>query len=1212
MANRNREYIDFLKQRFDETKFIEFISDLLNLSSEDINSSMSELKPEQKQFIDTIEYYKFIANYTSNSDKIGVFIVKLTSEGSQNARTAQRTFISTLLNKYDLDASLVAFYQDAEPSWRLSFVKKELNFTDKGIKVDLTPAKRFSYLVGENESVHTAQEYLFSLLNIEDRKITLDDIEKVFDVEKVTKKFFEEYKEKYLGLKEFLDKNQDFITESENCDFTSEEFAKKLMGQIVFLYFLQKKGWLGVQIVPDIMSAVEYEELSNQVDSVSNNLLEKYYIKEDGIYKIDRLSLKNESIKDNINNFVSIFKGTKYEKAWGTGDKQFVRNMFKKSRLDHKDNFFDEYLEPFFYSGLNEKRDNQYFILFNCKIPFLNGGLFEPLNNYRWSSAQFNIPDEMFSNDKKDGILDIFDLYNFTIDEEEPLEKDIAVDPEMLGKIFENLLDVKDRKSTGAFYTPREIVHYMCQETLANFIANKLQIPYDDIINFIKYGDVITQTDWSSIYNGNDVHLLPSSIWNRLIEIDKALINVKIADPAVGSGAFPLGLLNEIVKLRDNISSYILIQEDQNIISREDLPLEQKNRDYYSMKLQTIQNCIYAVDIEMSAVDIAKLRLWLSLIVDYPNEKEPKPLPNLDCKIMQGNSLLDEYEGIPLFSERELSNNLKNYKRNVSSNTTVRDILIQQTLSFSEDDDAINYDNLLSVMLEKQKEYFITSDSKVKKELKEKIENIQISLVQHSLKKDKKKLEKFNVISKKKCKPWFIWKLEFFDVFKNNGGFDIVIGNPPYVGQKGNSELFKPFKNSNYWDWFYERKQDLYYYFIVKGIMIGNRDSQLSYIIPPYFSTALAAQGLRKFIAKNKNVDKVVKFNGKVFNSASIDSLIMFLNGEPNSEYINISELNNSSDLNNIAYLKSKFSTKDLSSDEWYIFKDKDTVEISVENTINLGSIATISPGVQTGADHVSESHINKYNLNVSLYKKNSGIYILNEEEYNSFAFTEEEKKYIKPCYKSSDIEKYWTNNRNKYYLIITNKINDIDKLPNIKKHLEKYRVILDGRNRNFALKKAYDSGMWWYLNAFRPNTNFEGEKIVTPYRNEKIKFSYSDYPFYGSIDVFYINVNDKHYNILYILGILNSKLMSYWLKNNCKMKGNVIEFYQQPLSHIPIAIVSNENMEKIIKITKAIVEKQQQEKDYSKLQMKLDKLVFKIYNIKNDEILLIEELCKN
>ena len=285
---------------------------------------------------------------------------------------------------------------------------------------------------------------MFSLLNIENRKITLSDIEKVFDVEKVTKKFFEEYKEKYLGLKEFLDKNKDFLTESKSCDFTSEEFAKKLMGQIVFLYFLQKKGWLGVQIVPEELSVEEYNEISERVDSVCNNLLRKYYSMNENIYSINKQALKNESIQDNIDNFLSIFKGSKYDKQWGTGDKQFVRNMFKKSRLDHRGNFFDEYLEPFFYSGLNEKRPNQYFTLFNCKIPFLNGGLFEPLNNYRWSSAQFNITDEMFSNDKKDGILDIFDLYNFTIDEEEPLEKDVAVDPEMLGKIFENLLDVKN------------------------------------------------------------------------------------------------------------------------------------------------------------------------------------------------------------------------------------------------------------------------------------------------------------------------------------------------------------------------------------------------------------------------------------------------------------------------------------------------------------------------------------------------------------------------------------------------------------------------------------------------------------------------------------------------------------------------------------------------------------------------------------------------
>lgn len=874
MANRNREYIDFLKQRFNETKFIEFISDLLNLSSEDINNSMVELKPEQKQFRDTIEYYKFVANYTSNSDRIGTFIVKLTSEGSQNARTAQRTFISTLLNKYDLDASLVAFYQDNEPSWRLSFVKKELSFTDKGIKVDLTPAKRFSYLVGENESVHTAQEYLFSLLSIEDRKITLSDIEKVFDVEKVTKKFFEEYKEKYLQLKEFLDENEDFITESKKCDFTSEEFAKKLMGQIVFLYFLQKKGWLGVQIIPEELTEQEYNELSRQIDSVSNNLLEKFYTYDGLNYKIDKQALKNDPIKENINNFISIFSGTKYDKSWGTGDKQFVRNMFRKSRLDHKDNFFDEYLEPFFYSGLNEKRDNQYFILFNCKIPFLNGGLFEPLNNYRWSSAQFNIPDEMFSNDKKDGILDIFDLYNFTIDEEEPLEKDIAVDPEMLGKIFENLLDVKDRKSSGSFYTPREIVHYMCQESIANYISNKLDIRYDDIINFIKYGDMITQTDWKNIYNGNDNHLLPDSIWSRIIDIDKILMNVKVADPAVGSGAFPLGILNEIVRLRDNISSYILIQEDKEIISRNDLDSEQLNRDIYSMKLQVIQNSIYAVDIEMSAVDIAKLRLWLSLIVDYPNDQEPRPLPNLDCKIMQGNSLLDEYEGVQLFSEKLYKNSQRKNAAHVDVQQNIfgeiNEIHIQQSLNFG---DEPNIDMYFDNMIRLQKEFFSASDQRMKKELKNKIDEIQISMVEQSLNMKKDKLEKFKEISKKKSKPWFIWKLEFYDVFKNNGGFDIVIGNPPYVSVKGISTDEKNAYRKKYITG--QGRFNLFTLMIENGINILNNNGILTFIQPDGLFTNIEYRFTRELLIQNTSLLKIVGFDNRVFESAAVDTAIL-------------------------------------------------------------------------------------------------------------------------------------------------------------------------------------------------------------------------------------------------------------------------------------------------------------------------------------------------
>ena len=864
MSSRNKEYVELLKHTFDEKKFIYFVIDLLNLDTSDINADSSEKNVTINQYKDDIKKYKYVARYNDGYNNIGIFIVNLKST---KARNLQRNFVAKLLDTYSLDGSLVAFYSESDTSWRLSFVKRELNFTDKGIKESFTPAKRYSYLVGEHESVHTAQEFLFKLLEIDSRKITLNDIEEVFNVEKVTKRFFEDYKEKYLQLKEYLDKNEDFKTESEKCDFTSSEFAKKLMGQIVFLYFLQKKGWLGVELIPNELEVSEYKQLLSSNDSVSQNLITMFYELKDDKCVIDKNKIRQADVQDIIN-FSNIFAKTNYDKPWGSGKKDFIRSIFKQAKIEHK-NFFDECLEPFFYKGLNEKRDNQYFPLFNCKIPFLNGGLFEPLNNYRWSSAHFDVPNDLFSNDKKDGILDFLDLYNFTIDEEEPLEKDVAVDPEMLGKIFENLLDVDDRKSKGAFYTPREIVYYMCQESLANYLVNKVGVDYNEIIEFIKYGDLISQMDWESSINEKSDFIIGKTIYDNLLQIDKALIDVKVADPAVGSGAFPLGMLTEIVKIRNNISTYLLIQRDLCLINIDDLyNTEQGKRDMFDMKLQTIENCIYAVDIETSAIDIAKLRLWLSLIVDYPNTEEPKPLPNLDCKIMQGNSLIEGFEGVPLFSKRMLKNNLKKYKRNESQVQYVGDIHLQQTLF----DDSKNFDTYMETMLKLQKEYFITSDNKIKKELKEKIDKIQIGLVEESLKSDYKKLEKFKEIAQKRQKPWFIWQLEFFDVFKNNDGFDIVIGNPPYVSTKGvdsdsKNNLLKEFGFSD----------DLYYHFIVKGIDLLKKNGILTMITPDTYFTTFTKKRLREKILSN-NLIELVDLGYDIFESAMVSTSILILN----------------------------------------------------------------------------------------------------------------------------------------------------------------------------------------------------------------------------------------------------------------------------------------------------------------------------------------------
>lgn len=1181
MSVRNREYVELLKHSFDESKFIDFIIDLLNLDSSNINLDSSEKNVSAKQYKDDIKKYKYIARYNDGYNNIGIFIVNLKST---KARNLQRNFVASLLKMYDLDASIVAFYSDNDTSWRLSFVKKELSFTENGIKESLTSAKRYSYLVGEHESIHTAQEFLFKLLEIDSRKITLDDIEKVFDVEKVTKRFFEDYKEKYLQLKEYLDKNEDFKTESEKCDFTSSEFAKKLMGQIVFLYFLQKKGWLGVGLIPNELEITEYKELLSSNDSVSQNLIEMFYDLKDDKYVIDKNKVRQAESQDIIN-FSNIFVKTKYDMPWGSGKKDFIRSIYKQSMIEHR-NFFDEYLEPFFYKGLNEKRDNQYFALFNCKIPFLNGGLFEPLNNYRWSSAHFEIPNKLFSNDDKDGILDFLDLYNFTIDEEEPLEKDVAVDPEMLGKIFENLLDVDDRKSKGAFYTPREIVYYMCQESLANYLVNKVGVEYNEIIEFIKYGDLISQIDWETSIQEKDDFIIGKSIYENILQIDKALIDVKIADPAVGSGAFPLGMLTEIVKIRNNISNYLIIQRDLGLINLDDLyNTEHGKRDIFDMKLQTIENCIYAVDIETSAIDIAKLRLWLSLIVDYPNTEEPKPLPNLDCKIMQGNSLIDEFEGVPLFSEKMLSNNLKNYKRNESQIQSISNINLQTSLF----DDEKNIDMYMQTMLNLQKEYFITSDSKLKKELKQKIDNIQVGLVEESLKENSNKLFRFRELAIKRQKPWFVWKLEFFDVFKNNNGFDIVIGNPPYVGEDGNKKIFDPIKVSSLGRRFYQGKMDLLYFFFHLGLDLTNEKGIISLITTNYYITADGGKKLRQDMKERSNIEKIINFNEKkVFDSARGQHNMITILTKNISKEIDICDVISfksggnlfNDDLRNL--LNNKLTTDDyyslkISNKRLYYGKnnylnirnsfDSNSIEEKIINYLNecntkLENIASLNQGVVPGAIKVTANLIKK--VNDKSVEIGDGIYVLdlnNSHDKSVYELiSKNESDILKPYFKNSDIGKYsYNSNASKWLIYINSNGLDTQRYPVAYNHLKKFENIL--KERLIRYNEKYH---WTSLHRERNEKIFKSKKILIPYRSKSNDFAYCDVDWYFSTDCYCITSENED-DLKYLLGLLNSKTYYIWFKTMGKVKGEILEFMPTMLNETPIITMNIEDKRNII-----------------------------------------------
>lgn len=555
---------DTFESPFDKGRFTGFIKNLLNrIDDASFTYQGSYIPDAYKRYIKTLER---IGKFSDGENSLDLLIITLQKETSlERARTMQRNFIAWYLNGSRggnmKDAALVAYVSPDQADWRFSLVKMDYKFekTKTGkmkVKEEFTPARRWSFLVGENEKSHTAQSRLVNILADDEEAPTLAELENAFDIETVTKEFFLKYRELFLRTKEALDK----VVKNDSkvkADFEAKgvdtvNFAKKLLGQIVFLYFLQKKGWFGVGRDDD----------------------------------------------------------------WGAGSKHFLRSLFARQHGNYR-NFFNDILEPLFYEALRIDRshDDDYYSRFNCKIPFLNGGLFDPIGNYDWVHTDIHLPDDLFSNSRKtkegdegDGILDVFDRYNFTVREDEPLEKEVAIDPELLGKAYEKFNAIrpdnfdeftkalksgkkgeenKFNKKFGVYYTPREIVHYMCKQSLINylftrvtqaFLPEEIKINRQDIEDLIEVGEMITEHEATAlikqekIKNGSQksteyTALLSDSIRENAAAIDNWLAEITVCDPAVGSGAFPVGMMNEIVRARNVLS--VFLQSDTGILACE-------------------------------------------------------------------------------------------------------------------------------------------------------------------------------------------------------------------------------------------------------------------------------------------------------------------------------------------------------------------------------------------------------------------------------------------------------------------------------------------------------------------------------------------------------------------------------------------------------------------------------------------------------------------
>lgn len=1155
---------------YDSESFTQFIKEFFNNCT--IVSKVYKDYWNWSEFVYYMNCYTHIGNYVDNDkNKIAIFSVELKKNRNvERARSMQRNFISKLLSKANYDAAIVAFYSEDEPKWRLSLVRLDYEFAKGRVKSKLTPAKRYSYLVGEKEPCHTAKERLLPIFENDKFNPTLDNIEEAFNVEKVTEEFFKKYREKYCELKDYLDESDDFNEEAEKHNFTSEQFAKKLMGQLAFLYFIQKKGWLGVKVLPHVINDKQYKNAYYNHNKSARRIVPQAYKQvSENSYKLNYEELKKLDDEDS-----DVLAGCFKAEKWGGGEKGFIRHLFnncKKLEAKEDKNFFDDYLEPLFYEALNHKRgDNNYYNKFNCKIPFLNGGLFEPLENYDWKNSTFEIPNELFSNieikgeENADGILDIFDRYNFTMNEDEPLEREVAVDPEMLGKIFENLLDVKDRKSKGAFYTPRGIVHYMCQESLVNYLVNETGLEYEDIKDFIIYGEIMKDED-----TGKDVKLgteqmqIPLSVYNNLKLIDDKLADVRIADPAVGSGAFPMGMISEIVKARNNITEYFVAQY---IITKEMNDSEKKmkqsqraklyeNRNSYKLKRNIIKNSIYAVDIEASAVDITKLRIWLSLVVDedleptyddimlgFDKQKDPQALPNLDYNIICGNSLIDEFEGIKLFDDSILDKKEYSPKSEISN---------WQMSLFND-----NIEKLLEDLFKEQDRFYGEDDSKHKLEIKKNIQKIVDNMIRSKLANDNnsKGLAKYEESLRAKTKPYFLWKLEFGKVFKDKGGFDIIIGNPPY-GAKFDSKTKKVLnkKYSNVPD--YESSD----YFVYKGMEMLKVNGYMSYIIPNTILSNLYAEKMRKDLANMWQINFIDNLSEiDVFESAKVRTCILALKNSFNDNYkVKFSNpiINGGVySIFNTKEVKKKFLDK--SSDNWLniFYKDEKTIALVnklKEYTVKLGSISEISQGL----------------IPYDKYRGHSEETIKNRIWHSKYKKNETFKKELQG------------------------------------KDIERYKLHWNGET-------WISYGEW--LAAPRKKEFFIQKRIlVREITNPRILATISDEEYYNTPSIINI-INIKNVDYKYILALLNSKLMSYYHINTSPKanKGLFPKILVNDIRNLPIKLTDDNRMKEIAKLVDNILLDKEIDNTKS-IEKCIDDMVYTIYELSDIEIKEIEE-CFN
>lgn len=776
----------------------------------------SELKEKPERIIEnTSDEGYYLGNIdTTDSYRIGLFQYNITKGSVANKRVGLRNLVKSFINPTWGEFDAALVVFDSGDHWRLSFICD--------IKGESTSPKRYTYVFGSDDLLYRTPIERFNFLK--KKGVSFENMKTAFSVEALSDEFFDKYREQYADFIQYV---------------TGKRFIK------------------------------------------SGSKWEEKVLGEPNAALMQAFGHNEKKIRDYVKKMMGriTFLHFLQRKGWMCGDLNYMQNMFEHSA--YKNDYLDSVLEPLFFGILNTKPAEREALFADYgwdksllaewkDIPYLNGGLFERDEE---DEPESRFPAEYFKR-----LFQFFSEYNFTIDENDPNDAEVGVDPEMLGKIFENLLE--DNKDKGAFYTPKEIVRYMCQESLIAYLETNTSVAKDKIRQFVLSPE-------------EGVADIPE---NKKPKLLTALEEVKICDPAIGSGAFPMGLLNELLHCREVLSG--------------------EHYDRAEIKKSIIQNNIYGVDIEKGAVDIARLRFWLSIVVD---EETPSPLPNLDYKIMQGNSLIESFMGVDL-SKLTYEKEYKKDKGEFSLFDDEKNRL-QKTVSY-----------LLS-------SYYSCSDHDKKVKLQQEISDT-INKQLEAQAYNPEILRELGAINLAGNNKFFLWHTWFSDVFNRDDkeGFDIVIGNPPYGA---NIDELVPLYERLYPKTSHGYK-DIYKYFYDFGLSICKKEGSLCYITPNTFLRQPRYGDLRRVLLEY-NITQILDLGENIFMDAVVPvAICLCQNANYQNNEVSFIDLTQIISVQNSKEVLNSIKFEHLSQNYWATTRNNSFTKVIQHLTQNIVELDSI------------------------------------------------------------------------------------------------------------------------------------------------------------------------------------------------------------------------------------------------------------------------------